>query len=583
MRVHAFCRSVFSISTQSFMFPSSRASARSDYRESNREKPSEFSEKSDRKLECLILVVASLMFLPGLGATGILNTTDAYYTEAAREMLNRGDFITPYLNYAPYYFKPILTYWLIIASYLALGVNTFAARLPSALSCIATSLAIFSLTKSFIGRRAALMAALAFVSMPLVAVVGHVSIPDTPLLLLITVSSLLLLGALIRGDRKGLIPAYACLGLAMLSKGPLAIAFVGACVGGFLIVSSQSLNHFKDRLLSLKPLLAIAIPLLVALPWFAAVHFASNGAFTQFFFIQQNFGRLSGQFQSHNNPAWFYIPYLAGGFLPWLPMLLSAPVVLRPRLEKRFSESPRVQITIASLCWLFGTLALLMVSSSKVAHYLLPIAPPIAILTGLYFDAVLKLGRRRFVLWVAPTMVLACIISLFVFPRLFESERQLQMIASVFVSLLIVGYTAYGAFIYKSQMRFGVALLFAWSLLDCGLLVPVSIQQTYRRANEEFVSLVKQASKVENSVIAVRANDCATAAFYAGEKIYEIEGPLDCKKFIDTTEGPHYFIFDDRTNLLLKPFIPGTPKVISTDGKWNLLLVENPQASSFSK
>ena len=565
------------------MFPTSRASSRSNYRESNSKKSFEFAARSDRKLECLIVVVASLMFLPGLGATGILNTTDAYYTEAAREMLLRGDFITPYLNYTPYYFKPILTYWLIIASYLVLGVNTFAARLPSALSCIATALAIFSLTKEFIGRRAALMAALALVSMPLVSVVGHVSIPDTPLLLLITVSSLLLLGALIRGDKKGLIPAYICLGLAMLSKGPLAVAFVGACIGGFLIASSKSLNHFKERLLSLRPFLAVAVPLMVALPWFAAVHFVSNGAFTQFFFIQQNFGRLSGQFQSHNNPPWFYLPYLAGGFLPWLPMLLSAPVVLRPRPEKRFSESPRVQITIASLCWLFGTSALLLVSSSKVAHYLLPIAPPIAILTGLYFDAVLKLGRRRFVLWVAPTMVLAGIVSLFVFPRLFEDERQLQMIASVFVTLLIVGYTAYGAFIYKSQMRLGVALLFAWSLLDCGLLVPVSIQQTYRRANEEFVSLVKQASRVDNSVIGVRANDCATAAFYAGEKIYEIEGPMDCKKFVDSTQGPRYFILDDQANALLMPFIPGAPRVISTDGKWNLLLVESTQNSSPAK
>ncbi|MBX3149881.1 glycosyltransferase family 39 protein [Candidatus Obscuribacterales bacterium] len=561
------------------MLPTSKASTRSNYQQSAQV---DRSKLSDLKLMSLIVVVGCLMFLPALGATGILNTTDAYYAEAAREMLNRGDFITPYLNYEPYYFKPILTYWVIIASYLTFGINTFASRLPSALSCIATSLAIFSLTKAFIGRRAALMAALALLSMPLVSVVGHVSIPDTPLLLLTTVSSLLLLGALIRGDSKGLIPAYACLGLAMLSKGPLALAFVGACVGGFLLVSSRSLDHFKQRLLSLKPILAVAVSLLVALPWFAAVHLSSNGAFTQFFFIQQNFGRLSGQFQSHNNPAWFYVPYLAGGFLPWLPMLLSAPVILRPRFEKRLSDSPRVQMTVASLCWLFGTLGLLLVSSSKVAHYLLPIASPIAILSGLYFDAVLKLGRRRFVLWVAPVMVLACVGGLFAFPRLFENEGQLQTLASVFVSLLIVGYTAYGAFIYKSQMRLGVALLFAWSLLDCGLLVPVAIQQTYRRANEEFVSLVKQASKDKNSVIAVRANDSATAAFYAGKKIYEIEGPLDCKKIVDTTQGPHYFIFDDKTNSLLQPFIPGSPRVISTDGKWNLILVENDAASSSS-
>jgi 4-amino-4-deoxy-L-arabinose transferase-like glycosyltransferase len=520
------------------------------------------------------------MFLPGLGSTGILNTTDAYYTEAAREMLQRRDFITPYLNYSPYYFKPILTYWLIIASYLTLGVSTLAARLPSALCCIGTALALFSLARDLIGRRAALMAALALVSMPLVVVVGHVSLTDTPLILLTTITNLLLLGSLIRGSARGLIPAYICLGLAMLCKGPLAIAFVATCIGGFLLTTSESVKQFKDRLLLLKPVMGTAILLLVALPWFAAVHVASSGAFTQFFFIQQNFGRLSGQFQSHNNPAWFYIPYLAGGFLPWLPLLLSAPVVLRPSLEKRTSKSPRVQVTIASCCWLFGTLALLLVSSSKVAHYLLPLAPPIAILAGLYFDALLRLGRRRFVLWVAPVMVIACIVCFFVFAKVFATAVDLRIIASVFVSLLIVGYTAYGAFVYKGQLKTAVVLLFAWSLLASGLMVPLSMQQTFRRGNEGFIALVKEADKVDSSAIAVRASDSPVAAFYADKQIFELEGPLDCGRFVTTTSGPHYFILDDKTLAQLVPFIPGSHRVVRSEGKWTLLLAANDQAKN---
>jgi len=513
------------------------------------------------------------MFLPGLGSPGILNTTDAYYTEAAREMLKRGDFITPYLNYAPYYFKPILTYWLIIASYVTLGVNEFAARLPSALSCIGTSLALFSLTKEFIGRRAALMAALALVSMPMVAVVGHVSITDTPLVLLITVANLLMLGALVRNTNKGLIPAYICLGLATLCKGPLAVAFVGLCIGGFLIATSKSAGQFKDRVLSLRPFMGTAILLLVALPWFVAVHVASSGAFTQFFFVQQNFGRLFGQAASHNNPVWFYVPYLIGGFIPWLPLLFGAPAVLRPDIKKRFSDSPKVQFTIASCCWLFGTVALLTVSSSKVAHYLLPIAPPVAILTGLYFDAILRLGRRRFVLWVAPAMVLGGIVCLFAFSKLFANELDLRIAASVFVGILILAYTAYGAFVYKSQIKTGVILLFAWSLLDCGVMVPVSIEQAYRKGNEDFVTLVKEANQYKGASIAVRANDSSTAAFYAGKEIFEVEGPLDCNRFVSTTKEPHYFIFDDEILALLEPFIPAPHKVVRAEGKWSLVKV----------
>ncbi len=523
-----------------------------------------------------LLVLSALMYFPALGAPGILNTTDSYYAEAAREMLNRGDFITPYLNFAPYYFKPILTYWLIIASYLAFGINTFASRLPSALSCIATVIALYALTRNYIGQKPALLAALALVSMPLFAVVGHISLPDTQLVLLVTITNLLLLGTLIGGSSRGLIPAYVCLGLAVLCKGPLAIAFVATCVGGFLLVSSASINDFKQRFFLLKPWLGLAILLAVALPWFAAIHIASNGAFTQFFFIQQNFGRLSGQFQSHNLPVWFYIPYLIGGFLPWLPILLSAPAVLRPDKEKRTSKNPRVQLTIASCCWLFGTLALLTVSSSKVAHYLLPIAPPIAILAGLYLETVLKLGRRRFILWVAPAMAIGGVVCLFVLAKVFESSPDLRMIALTFVSMQIAGYIAYGAFIVKSRLKTGVILLYAWSILASGLMVPVALQQTYREGNEGFQFLVKKATRLDSGSLAVRSNECPAAVYYGGKQVYEVESPQDCYQFLATTKGPHYFIFDSKTVELLRPVLPGSQRIIESKGKWNLLQVDGP-------
>lgn len=540
------------------------------------------SQQSDSKIPWMILVLASLMFLPALGSTGILNTTDAYYTEAAREMLSRGDFITPHLNYSPYYFKPILTYWLIISSYLVFGVSTFAARLPSALSAIATALVLYSLSRPFIGRRAAVFAALSLVSMPLFVVVGHIALTDMPLILLTTITNLLLLRALVFKTSKGLTPAYICLGLAMLSKGPLAIAVVGICIGGFLLVSSRSIDDFKNRLLSLKPLLAAVISLAVALPWFIAEHIASKGEFTKFFFLEQNVGRLSGKAKSHTLPVWFYVPYIMGGFVPWIPLLFGAPFLVKPTKETRFSDSPRTQICIASLCWIFGTLGLLMLSASKVAHYLLPVAPAVAILTGVFLDTVIRLGRRRYMFWIAPGMVLGCTAGLFIVPRLIGNAPDLRTAAILGIVVFLLGYIAYGVFVFKSKLRAATVTLTGLSLVTCAAMVPLGLEYMYRQGNESFEYLIKRANSLDGSNIAVLANESPIAAFYAEKKVFEFTGPYDCREFVAKTDGPHYVIVDSKYLPLFTAFFPKTLQQVSSKGKWMLLSIESSDKSKSS-
>jgi len=535
---------------------------------------SSLSDEPDCKTLWKIFVLASLMFFPALGSAGLVNTSDAYYSEAAREMLNRGDFITPYLNFTPFYDKPILTYWLIIASYLSFGVNTFAARLPSALCAIATALVVYSLSRRFVSRRAAFLAALALVAMPLFVIVGHVALTDMPLTLLTTVTNLLLLAALIKGSSKCLIPAYVSLGLALLCKGPLAIVVVGTCVGGFLLCTSRTPEHFYKRFLSLKPLVAIAVLLAVALPWFVAEHIASHGEFTTYFFIKQNFGRLMGQLPSHLYPVWFYTPFLLGGFVPSLPLLVGAPIVFRFRKNRRFSESPRVQLIIAASCWFVGTLVLLTISSSKLPTYLLPLAPPIAILAGIYLDTIIRLGKRRFILWGAPVLVLGGLGSLFVFPKMFDGASDLQSLATICTILFVLGYTAYGVLVYKSKLHQGIIALFVSSLLACAALVPIGIQQTYRLGPAALEQVVKAAASDRSASIAVIEQESPKAAFYAQRKVFEINGPLDFQKYLETTSGPHYLILDDKNFAVLQPFFPTHYHSVKKCGKWNLMTLD---------
>src|SRR6266705_3944725 len=85
----------------------------------------------------LLLVLCALLFFLGLGTLGLTDRDEGSNAQAAREMIESGDWITPTLNGAPRFAKPIFLYWLISGSYLAFGVSEFTARLPSALFGIA--------------------------------------------------------------------------------------------------------------------------------------------------------------------------------------------------------------------------------------------------------------------------------------------------------------------------------------------------------------------------------------------------------------------------------------------------------------
>src|SRR5437868_6351053 len=78
-----------------------------------------------------------------LGSYGLWEPDEARYAEIAREMLERGNFLIPHLNYVPYVEKPPLLYWITALSFTMFGLGEFAARLAPALAGIVGLLATY--------------------------------------------------------------------------------------------------------------------------------------------------------------------------------------------------------------------------------------------------------------------------------------------------------------------------------------------------------------------------------------------------------------------------------------------------------
>src|SRR5438270_10128432 len=86
----------------------------------------------------LLLLVALSLGLPNLGAPSLWDIDEGNNAEAAREMLESGNWVVPTFNFQLRVDKPALLYWLQIGAYRLFGVGEFGARLPSVLAALLT-------------------------------------------------------------------------------------------------------------------------------------------------------------------------------------------------------------------------------------------------------------------------------------------------------------------------------------------------------------------------------------------------------------------------------------------------------------
>src|SRR5262249_22673151 len=150
------------------------------------------------------------------------------YAEIPREMLQRGEWVVPYLQSEPYLDKPPLLYWLVMLSYQVFGVHAWSARLVPAIAVHACILLNYLIGRPSLGERPAYWGALVLGLAPCFVSVGRLLILDGLLTLWVSLALLSLFEAL-RAERLRwswwLVGAIAC-GLGVLTKGPIILILV---------------------------------------------------------------------------------------------------------------------------------------------------------------------------------------------------------------------------------------------------------------------------------------------------------------------------------------------------------------------
>ena len=420
-------------------------------------------ESPARKDLGFLLIVFGVAFFQFLGHNPLFEPDEARYAEIPREMLERGDFITPLLNHVKYFEKPPLLYWLNALSFSLFGRNEFAARFACALAGLLTVLITYHIGRTLFGRREGLFAALILGSSTGFLIQGRINLTD--MLLTFCMTACLGCFAIAIRDDETHRGRYCYLGyifaaLAVLAKGLIGIVFPGAIIFLYLLLGKRW-RLLKEMRLATGTILF----LLISAPWFILVS-QRNPEFAWFFFIHEHFERFLTKVHGRYEPIWFFIPVLLGTMIPWSFFI---PTGLKGVWRERFSVTGRQALYLA--IWAIFIFAFFSKSDSKLVPYILPVFPPLALLMGRAFVRQLDGPDRlmRIEGYVLSVVLTILGVGVCIYPLLPQARDVTPLSGLVVGSIFLVE----GVAVFAMNRRGALAALFV-SLCFCSYLLELA-------------------------------------------------------------------------------------------------------------
>lgn len=345
-----------------------------------------------------IVLFWAAIYIPALFRPALLDDADTVHAEAAREMLTRHDWVTLYANGVRYLEKAPLQYWAVAAAYKLLGISESTTRLPLTLALLALAMVLYRLGSWIYNQKAGFYAAIIIVTSFGPFIYTRFFIPDVIVGLFLTGG----LGFFLLGLNQTQPSRLACWGLALcaalmvLTKGLIGVAFPGAIIVFYLLLTGNLRHLLRMRLVS-----SALVFLAVAAPWhiLAAIENPPAGkanGFLWFYFVNEHFKRYLGTRYPKDYdtvPLWLFWGLLLIWLLPWsafLPQSLA-------RVKQAWRGSRSAPTLKARATILFATWALVIMVffsfSTRQEYYVLPALPALALLTGAWLGQESPSGR----------------------------------------------------------------------------------------------------------------------------------------------------------------------------------------------
>ncbi len=326
-----------------------------------------------RKPYLFWFMIGALVYIPFLGASHLFDWDEINFAESAREMIKTGDYLSVQINFMPFWEKPPLFIWLQALSFQFFGTFTdtawtsmeFAARFPNALIGIATLLTLYKIGAKHFSPKMGHLWAFSY----LAAITPHVyassGIIDPLFNLLIFLGVYYLIQSYWKNFAfKELLISAIFIGLALLTKGPVALLIWGLCALTYVVLNRKEWSQLLAWLKALTWVSIIAILFFISWYGIIALKFGS-GIISDFFAYQIRL--LTTGDAGHGQPFYYHALVLLFGCFPISIWAISPLISRKSEVNLSTPQERDLSVWFRILFWV--VLILFSLVKTKIVHY----------------------------------------------------------------------------------------------------------------------------------------------------------------------------------------------------------------------
>ena len=334
-----------------------------------------------------LIALWALIYMAGLSRPALLDDADTVHAEAAKEMLQRHDWVTLYVNGIRYLEKAPLMYWGVAVSYKLFGISEWSTRFPLMLGVLTMILSTYGLGRWALGSEGGFDSGLVLGTALGPFLFTRFLIPDVAVGLWLTLTFWFFLVSLEQAK-----PArWTCWGMAamcalnVLTKGLIGLVFPIGAIGLCLLLTGNLRHLLKLRLIS-----SAVVFFSIAAPWhiLAALRNPPQGnvrGFLWFYFVNEHINRFLNTRVPRDYdkvPLLLFWALLVLWLVPWTVFLpQSVKEVPRRWREFRAEMSRRQRAYLLFSLWTLVIVGFFSLSTRQ-EYYTIPAIPAMALLVG---------------------------------------------------------------------------------------------------------------------------------------------------------------------------------------------------------
>lgn len=331
----------------------------------------------------LMLTIMAYFFLMfGNGIISLTHPDEVFYIQSAKEMVQHNKWFTPMIFDEVQFEKPFVSFALFAAAIKWFGLTPFVARFwPAFFGMLGVLMVYWISWILFQRKRLSVFASVILSSSFIYMALSRAVLTDVIFTGWVTIAIGFFLQAYYRQQQKtkNLLLCATFTAIAVLTKGLLGFTFVGTTAFLFLLVKRDlKFLRCKDTLLSFFLFLVISVP------WHVVMYLQNGPWFLEEYFANVHVRRLFVTEHPKINVWYFYPGLLFAGILPWAFYWFPAFKSLYSNIKNKTRDGEKLLLL---LCWIFSVWIYVQFAACKLASYIFPAFPAIAIIFAYVIDS----------------------------------------------------------------------------------------------------------------------------------------------------------------------------------------------------